>query len=157
MGRIVRSVSLDAETDKMAGEMGNFSKWVRVWIRQHHQRRLAQAIKSTTHNAPRRFYFGDSTLYTEICWPYHPSGCCVLCWPDGPPNDGAYAEYVLSLKRYGDEMDRPEGLGWPDPIPDPIEEEIEKGLSWIQAQEILDESSKGKKGRFARFLNWFSR
>jgi len=149
MGRIVRSVSLDAETDKMAGEMGNFSKWVRVWIRQHHQMRLAQAIKSTTHNAHRRFYYaGSSDLFTDVCWPFDKKGCCVLCWPDGPPNDGAYAEYVRSLKE-GTGMERPEGLGWPDPIPDPIEEEIEKGLS--------HESSKGKKGRFARFLNRFSR
>ena len=149
MGRIVRSVSLDDETDKLAGEMGNFSKWVRIWIRQHHQMRLAQAIKSTTHNAPRRFYYADSTtLFTEVCWPFHKEGCCLLCWPDGPPNDGAYAEYTRSLKE-GSGLDRPEGLGWHEAPHEVLNGDLKKGLS--------TETTKVKKSRFSRFLNWFSR
>jgi len=151
MGRIVRSVSLDDETDKLAGEMGNFSKWVRVWIRQHHQMRLAQAIKSTTHNATRRFYYADSTtLFTEVCWPFSKEGCCVICWPDGPPHDGAYAEYTRSLKE-GSGMDRPDGLGWPEPE-HVNSTESEKGLSSIPRARV-----KVKKSRFSRFLSWFSR
>jgi len=151
MGRIVRSVSLDDETDKLAGEMGNFSKWVRVWIRQHHQMRIAQAIKSTTHNAPRRFYYADSTtLFTEVCWPFHREGCCLLCWPNGPPHDGAYAEYTRSLKE-GSGMDRPDGLGWPEPEHE-NKSESKKGLSSISRARV-----KVNKSRFSRFLSWFSR
>lgn len=72
MSRIIKTVSLDKESDEIASKMGNFSKWVRNELKKH-----AYTI-SFTHTTP------EILEKTGICNPSH-SPRCAICFPYGKP------------------------------------------------------------------------
>lgn len=74
MSRIIKTISLDKESDEIASKMGNFSKWVRNQLKAH-----AHTI-SFEHTNKELF------LKQGICNP-HNSPRCAICYPYGKPND----------------------------------------------------------------------
>jgi hypothetical protein len=80
------SVSLDEDTHAVAKRMGNFSAFVRECLRRWNAHDLG------IHIQPER---ADIELGKK-CFPRHRKGCCVLCWPDGPPTQDDWSYYVES-------------------------------------------------------------
>jgi len=66
------SVALDEETYAISRKVGNFSEFVRECLRRWN------AYETGTHIQPQR---PDG----RKCYPRSKKGCCVLCWPHGPP------------------------------------------------------------------------
>jgi len=149
MSRIIRSCSLDRRTDDIAEGIPNFSKWVRGQLIAHDHERRATAAKARTHpkNAQRKIGMGSLSEPVEICWPFSKEGCCVICWPDGPPSEVAWREWSRDI-RFGRQPPKPEGEGWFD---GDIDEEISQCDSEPEKAEIE------KKGRFKRLLIWLIR
>jgi len=116
LSRIVKSVSLDEQTDRIASNIGNFSKFVRSRLIEYDNATKATAIQAVEHNAPRFIHYGrgNSDLSVEVCFPFHLSGCCVLCWPDGPPTRGAWLEWTATIKTGMIHAPKPTGEGWHD-------------------------------------------
>ena len=114
MGRIVKSVSLDEQTAHIADNIGNFSKFVRNRLIAYDNTTKATAIQILEHNAPRSIRTPNPDLFVEVCFPFHVSGCCVLCWPDGPPTRGAWLEWTATIKTGMIHAAKPKGGGWID-------------------------------------------
>ena len=114
MGRIVKSVSLDEQTAAIADNIGNFSKFVRSRLIQYDNTTKATAIQILEHNAPRTIRSPNPDLFVEVCFPFHLSGCCILCWPDGPPTRGAWLEWTAAIKTGLIHAPQPHGEGWHD-------------------------------------------
>jgi len=114
MGRIVKSVALDEQTAPIADNIGNFSKWVRGRLIAYDNMTKATAIQILDHNAPRSIRTPNPDLSVEVCFPFHLSGCCVLCWPDGPPTRGAWLEWTATIKTGMIHAPKPTGEGWHD-------------------------------------------
>lgn len=116
MGRIVKSVSLDEQTAHIADNIGNFSKFVRGRLIAYDNTTKATAIQTLEHNAPRFIHYGrgNGDLSVEVCFPFHLTGCCVLCWPDGPPTRGAWLEWTATIKTGMIHASKPTGEGWHD-------------------------------------------
>ena len=115
MGRIVKSVSLDEQTAHIADNIGNFSKFVRVRLIQYDNKTKAEAIQILEHNAPRILHTPNSTKFgegVEVCFPFQNTGCCALCWPDGPPTRGAWYEWSDTIRDGLIHAPKPEGVGW---------------------------------------------
>jgi len=79
MGRIIKTVSLDQHTASVADDMPNFSAWVRGQLNAH------QEAVSTK---PCAFFQG-----VEICNGMK-SPRCLLCYPDGPPSQKMWKEFI---------------------------------------------------------------
>jgi len=73
MSRIIKTISLDKETDEIASKMGNFSKWVRHQLREHNQ------SISLIHTNKELF------LKRGICNPTN-NPRCSICYPHGVPD-----------------------------------------------------------------------
>ena len=117
MGRIVKSVSLDEQTAHIADNIGNFSKFVRGRLVAYDNTTKATAIQILEHNAPRTIHTPNSTKFGEgvkVCFPFSDTGCCVLCWPDGPPTRGAWFEWSAGIKQGLIHAPKPSGEGWHD-------------------------------------------
>lgn len=113
----MKSVSLDEQTAHIADNIGNFSKFVRVRLIQYDNTTKATAIQVLEHNAPRILHTPNSTKFGEgvkVCFPFSDTGCCVLCWPDGPPTRGAWYEWSDGIKGGLIHAPKPEGEGWHD-------------------------------------------
>ena len=72
MSRIIKTISLDKESDEIASKMGNFSKWVRSQLKAH-----AHTI-SFEHTNKELF------MKQGICNPNN-SPRCAICYPYGKP------------------------------------------------------------------------
>jgi len=145
LSRIIRSCSLDRRTDEIAEGIPNFSKWVRGQLIAHDSQRRAIPAKARSHPKGASRIIGlELAEPIEICWPFSSHGCCVICWPDGPPQHVAWMEWKRDVKA-GRNPPHPEGEGW-------FEGEIE---------EIPESRDPGKpvekKGRFKRLLIWLIR
>jgi len=114
MGRIVKSVSLDEQTAHIADNIGNFSKFVRGRLVAYDNTTKATAIQILEHNAPRSIRTPNPDLFVDVCFPFHLTGCCVLCWPDGPPTRGAWLEWTATIKTGMIHASKPTGEGWHD-------------------------------------------
>jgi len=144
MSRIIRSCSLDRRTDDIAEGIPNFSKWVRGQLIARENRIHAVPRKwSHIENAKRQIGLGHIDEPIEICWPFHPTGCCVICWVDGPPTEGAWREWSRDVKA-GLSPTIPNGEGW-------FEGDIED-ISQVDSEPKKVEIEK--KGRFKRLLIW---
>ena len=64
------SINLDEETAEIAKRLGNRSEFVRECLRRW------TAWDTGTHVHPNE---------TDKCFPHSRRGCCLLCWPHGPP------------------------------------------------------------------------
>jgi len=146
LSRIIRSCSLDRRTDDIAEGIPNFSKWVRGQLiaRDGQIRSTAAQARSHPKNAKRQIGLGHIDEPIEICWPFSKEGCCVICWPDGPPNESAWREWSSDVKA-GRNPTLPEGEGW---FEGDIDEISRMGDSQPEKAEIE------KKGRFKRLLIW---
>ena len=82
MYRIIKTVSLDKESDDIASEISNFSKWVRNKLKEEKQ----QLSKNHT----------NVDLYQKqgICNPLNVPRC-LICYPHGKPSQ----EYVKSFNQ----------------------------------------------------------
>jgi len=143
--RIIRSCCLDRRTDDIADGIPNFSKWVRGQLiaRDSQVRAIAAQSRDHPENA-MRIIGRELAEPIEICWPFSKEGCCVICWPDGPPLEVTWMEWKRDVKA-GRNPTLPEGQGWfegdIDEISLPVESDPEKvGIE--------------KKGRFKRLLIW---
>ena len=117
MGRIVKSVSLDEQTAHIADNLGNFSKFVRGRLIAYDNTTKATAIQTLEHNAPRTIRTPTATSIDDgikVCFPFHLTGCCVLCWPDGPPTRGGWLEWSAGIKEGLIHAPKPKGEGWLD-------------------------------------------
>jgi len=65
------SINLDDETYEIAKRLGNRSEFVRECLRRWN------AHDQATHIHPTE---------TDRCLPWSKKGCCILCWPYGPPD-----------------------------------------------------------------------
>jgi len=75
------SVALDEETYEISRRVGNFSEFVRECLRRWN------AFDMGVHIHPTE---------TDKCFPMSKKGCCLLCWPDGPPGKDAWGYYRQS-------------------------------------------------------------
>lgn len=140
MSRIIRSCSLDRRTDDIAEGIPNFSKWVRGQLLARDSQVRAVAAQARTHPKNAKRIIGlELDEPVEICWPFSPEGCCVICWPDGPPLEVEWLEWKRDVAD-GRIHDIPEGEGW---FEGDIDAHIEKEEEVVQVN---------KKSRFKRFL-----
>ena len=65
------SINLDDETAEIAKRLGNRSEFVRECLRRWN------AWDTGAHVHPTE---------TDKCFPNAKKGCCLICWPDGPPH-----------------------------------------------------------------------
>ena len=65
------SINLDDETAEIAKRLGNRSEFVRECLRRWN------AWDTGAHVHPTE---------TDKCFPHSKRGCCLICWPDGPPS-----------------------------------------------------------------------
>ena len=145
MSRIIRSCSLDRRTDDIAEGIPNFSKWVRGQLIAHDSQRRAIAAKARSHPEGANRNIGlELAEPIQICWPFHPSGCCVICWPDGPPLEVSWMEWKRDVKA-GRNPTLPEGEGWFEGEIDEISTQRDSGPEKVEIE---------KKGRFKRLLIW---
>jgi len=90
MARIIKSISLCPQTAQIAGQMGNFSAFVRDALYQYEEH-YAQVERHTAEEKDRRL-----GLCNAMSRPY-----CRTCWPHGPPDGDAWRAFVAD----------PEGIG----------------------------------------------
>jgi len=90
MARIIKSVSLDPRTALIAGQIGNFSAFVRDALYQYEEH-YAQVVRHTADEEHRH-----GGLCNAMSRPY-----CRTCWPRGPPAGDAWRAFVAD----------PEGVG----------------------------------------------
>ena len=77
------SISLDPETYEIADRVGNLSAFVRDSLRRWNAYDLGEHIQPERADIP----------LGKKCFPRHAKGCCVLCWPDGPPRVEDWSYY----------------------------------------------------------------
>jgi len=75
------SINLDDETSEIAKRLGNRSEFVRECLRRWN------AWDTKAHVHP---------TISDKCFPRSRKGCCVLCWPDGPPDLPEWKYYLES-------------------------------------------------------------
>ena len=82
MSRIIKTVSLDKESDEIASGISNFSKWVRNKLKEEKQQ------LSETHT--------NVELYrnTGLCSPYNLPRC-IICFPYGKPSQENIKKYNM--------------------------------------------------------------
>jgi len=148
------SISLDPETYEISNRVGNLSAFVRDCLRRWNAYDLSEHIQPERADIP----------LGKKCFPRHAKGCCVLCWPDGPPRVEDWSYYCETGGRVvvGKRMDD-----------SPIFEKRPYNNSWIQEkareanivphfpisqEKSFNYSRKGRskqggKGYLARFLS----
>ena len=72
------SINLDEETSEIAKRLTNRSEFVRECLRRWNAFDLAE------HVHPNE---------TDKCMPLTKKGCCILCWPHGPPTKADWLYY----------------------------------------------------------------
>ena len=77
------SISLDTETYAISERVGNLSGFVRDCLRRWNAYDLGEHIQPERADIP----------LGKKCFPRHAKGCCVLCWPDGPPSPEDWSYY----------------------------------------------------------------
>ena len=80
MSRIIKSVSLDENTSKIADSLPNFSHFVRECLYRH----AVQSVTECVEPKPDRFQ--------GRCNPLTPKNCFV-CWPEGKPSKEAVKQW----------------------------------------------------------------
>ena len=79
------SVALVAETYEISRRVGNFSEFVRECLRRWN------AYDTQTHVHPTE---------TNKCYPRSKKGCCIICWPDGPPKHEDWLYFRQEYKQF---------------------------------------------------------
>ncbi len=82
---ITTSVSLDTETIAIKRRLPNFSRFVRVCLREWAQ--LQDGLHIIPLESNRRF---------GRCNPMHTNGACVICWPEGKPSRDSYFAWMAA-------------------------------------------------------------
>lgn len=77
------SVALDEESYQISKRVGNFSAFVRECLRRWNAHDLGEHIQPERADIP----------LGKKCFPRLRKGCCVLCWPDGPPRQEDWSYY----------------------------------------------------------------
>jgi len=80
LSRIIKSVSLDAESSAIADSLPNFSHFVRECLYRH----AVQSVTECVEPKPERFQ--------GRCNPLTPKNCFV-CWPEGKPTKEAVKQW----------------------------------------------------------------
>jgi len=143
--RIIRSCCLDRRTDDIAEGIPNFSKWVRGQLIARDAQVRAVAAQARTHPKNAKRIIGRELAEPiEICWPFSKEGCCVICWPDGPPTEVGWREWIRDVKD-GRKPMAPLGEGWFEDDIDEISLQVESEPEKVEIE---------KKGRFKRLLIW---
>jgi len=112
MVKVQKTISLDEFTGPLAEQKGNFSAWVRAALIEDDQKSRLRATEigqdgELVHIAMRQ---------GGLCWPFHPNGVCTLCWPDGPPTNQAWREWVRGEWDLR-EGEKPPGVGFNEDLP----------------------------------------
>ena len=106
MGRVVKTISLDEMTAKMAENIPNFSAWIRqqliiesiaqggetLHIVEKEKRKFSMKLPTGKIDS-----FGRRGMKHEIldkCNPYHTNGVCHTCWPPELSIEGHLAKMV---------------------------------------------------------------
>ncbi len=135
MSRIIKTVSLDKESDEIASGISNFSKWVRNKLKEH-----AQTI-SLVHT--------NEELYLKqgICNPLN-NPRCSICYPHGVPaienirlfNSGKISKETLqelTKNQYDGIIEKPKPIiNESEPLDPPMSDKkerryIRRSLKWI--------------------------
>jgi len=103
MGKIVKSVSLDPETDAIAGMIPNFSRFVRNCLRRYHATIITPICRTD-----------EAHIIGGYCIPSS-KRLCLACWPNGPPDYADWKTYNLTMK-----------------LPDCDDESFMNARDWIQ-------------------------
>ena len=82
------SVALDEETYQISRRVGNFSEFVRECLRRWN------AYDTNTHIRVK------SGIDGRKCYPKDKKGCCILCWPNGPPLHEDWLYYMGQWKNH---------------------------------------------------------
>jgi len=83
----VRSISLDPETDEIAGDLGNFSFWVRQQLRNYrHEAIIDAGDESSLFHVPNEAFGG-------VCNALKPQRC-RKCYPHGRASQDDWLVYV---------------------------------------------------------------
>ena len=82
------SVALDEETYAISRRVGNFSEFVRECLRRWN------AYDTNTHIRVK------SGIDARKCYPKDKKGCCILCWPNGPPLHEDWLYYMGQWKNH---------------------------------------------------------
>jgi hypothetical protein len=86
MGKIVKSVSLDPETDAIAGMIPNFSRFVRNCLRRYHATLITPICRTD-----------EAHIVGGYCIP-SAKRLCLACWPNGPPDYPDWKSFGRSIK-----------------------------------------------------------
>lgn len=93
MGRVVKTISLDEMTAKLAANIPNFSAWIRQQLLIEH---IAQGgetlhvVEESLRGFGMMMPTGDidgfgrrkmERIMIPKCNPYHKNGTCLTCWP----------------------------------------------------------------------------
>ena len=89
MARRITTISLDDEAYEQAKLVGNLSQFVRLAL-QEESNKLAN-VPVDYHNNFRE--------HLNICYPYHPSGYCGICWPNGRPTKNQFRDWNISFQQ----------------------------------------------------------
>lgn len=110
--KVVKSISLNEETAPLANSKVNFSAWVR--------KKLLDEESVRRRKSPEVFDENSHVAFREslgVCWPFHSSGCCPNCWPDGPPTEADWRKFMHpedfgGFNREFEKPPLPGGQGW---------------------------------------------
>ena len=82
------SVALDEETYAISRRVGNFSEFVRECLRRWN-----------AYDPPPPVQPEFLAKYGK-CYPKNKKGCCILCWPNGPPLHEDWLYYMTQWKTH---------------------------------------------------------
>jgi len=90
MSRIIKSISLDFETNEIAKQHGNLSAFVRTCLMRYHYQQTARK------NEPCSKIQGSGYLNLGRCNPMNKKGLhCFKCWPNGRPSKEGFEQVLL--------------------------------------------------------------
>lgn len=93
MSRIIKSISLDFETNEIAKQHGNLSAFVRTCLMRYHYQQTARK------NEPCSKIQGSGYLNLGRCNPMNKKGLhCFKCWPNGRPSKEGFEQVLLMGK-----------------------------------------------------------
>lgn len=146
--KVVKSISLNEKTAPLAEAKANFSLWVRqALLDEAMLTRRKPDTQEATHVQPTRAEGG------LLCWPFHEEGCCHLCWPEGPPTEADYSEWIASGTYTIHEArkvmteEAPKGQGW-------LTLEEESALLLASKEENGPHTPPLRRRYVRRFLAW---
>ena len=86
MARRITTISLDDVSYQQAQKIGNLSAFVREQLQ----------IESDKVSCLPVDYHNNFREHLGICYPYHPTGYCGICWPYGRPSKSKFREWNIA-------------------------------------------------------------